>query len=57
MEEIKLHIIEGHEKFIEKLLLGVDVNYFDLDSLIRLYGRQTVLNFIRGSLSLEYKHD
>ena len=46
MADYKLHIIEGHEKFIPRGDLVVDVRYFDYDSLIRMYGKQLVDKYL-----------
>jgi len=44
----RLHIREGEEEFVPKYGLETDFQYFDLDSLIRLYGRKEVETFIQG---------
>lgn len=48
LSEYRLHINPGEEGCIPKGSLEIDVRYFDLDSLVRLYGREAVLRYING---------
>ena len=38
----RLYVNEGDEEFIPKGSLDIDSKYFDLDSLVRLYGKDRV---------------
>jgi len=46
--DYKLHIIKGDESYIPKYNITTDIKYFDLDSLIRLYGQDSVKEYIRS---------
>ncbi len=46
LSDYRLHINPGEEGYIPKGGLEVDVRYFDLDSLVRLYGREAVSRYI-----------
>ena len=48
MEGYKLHIIEKEEGFIPAGRLDVDERFFDFDSLVRMYGRKTVVDYLRS---------
>lgn len=43
-----LHVDEGAEYLIPRYGLSLDFNRFDLDSLVRMYGRTEVDEFLRG---------
>jgi hypothetical protein len=47
LDDFRLHAIEGEEHLIPKYGLEQDFRYFDLDSLIRMYGRQEVESFLK----------
>ena len=46
LSEYRLHINPGEEGYIPKGSLEIDVRYFDLESLVRLYGREAVSGYI-----------
>jgi len=46
MNQYVLHIIEGCE--IPKGNIVVDINYFDRDSLERMYGVKAVQEYLKG---------
>lgn len=48
--DCKLHIIEGDEAKVPKGSLEVDVRFFDLDSLVRLYGKDRVRRYFERSM-------
>lgn len=48
--ETKLHIIEGQEDKVPGGLLEVDAKFFDLDSLIRMYGKDRVRQYLGKSM-------
>jgi hypothetical protein len=48
MSNFRLHVIEGDEKHIPLGGLQFDINYYDWDSLCRMYGEATVVDYLRG---------
>lgn len=48
LEEYRLKAREGEEKSIPRYGLASDSRYFDLGSLIEMYGVKEVENFLRG---------
>ena len=47
LSDYRLHINPGEEEYVPKSSLEVDVRYFDLDSLIRLYGKEAVVRYLK----------
>lgn len=54
MSEYKLSIPVGQEKYIPRGNLSTDFKYFDLDSLVRLYGKVEVRRFLESSFPASY---
>ena len=50
MNDTKLHINEGEESFVRTGSIGIDAKYFDLDSLIRLYGKSSIEKYYNVKL-------
>ena len=47
LEDYKLHVLPGREKYIPRGILSIDTNYFDWDSLCRLYGEREVEEYLK----------
>ncbi len=42
----RLVAIKGHEQYIPKYGIQFDIKYFDLDSLVRMYGKKEVIKWL-----------
>ena len=45
--DYRLRILPKHEKHIPRGILSIDMNYFDWDSLCRLYGEREVEEYLK----------
>jgi len=54
LSDYKIHVKEGSESiFRDTGHLGIDVKYLDLDSLIRVYGKDEVIRFLKNNSYLD----
>lgn len=47
IRDYRLHAREGEEQYIPKYGIEQDAKFFDLDSLIRIYGEEEVTKFLK----------